>query len=213
MKLKANRNTPIKFKLDQSSNLNNLKDLINLPKNFTLNVKVVLKEEKGHSQISTDNLKGWIFNDHWDEVFSDNNWLINSLKEFEGFRSRPYYDIAGILTIGYGRTKNIKDGEVTTKQKEEKWALDELNNIKTDIKKLVNVFLNDNQLDALAHFVYNIGINGFAKSTLLKKLNNGDYLGAANEFPRWNKAQVNGKKVPVTGLTKRRKHEKEHFLG
>ena len=67
--------------------------------------------------------------------------------------------------------------------------------------------INQNQYDALCSFTYNVGIRAFIKSTLLKKINQNDFSGAANEFLRWNK--VDGK--PHPGLTDRREQEKNLF--
>jgi lysozyme len=76
------------------------------------------------------------------------------------------------------------------------------------VAKNIKVELSQNQIDAIASFVYNVGTGAFNKSTLLKKLNAEDFDSAANEFLRWNK--VDGK--VVKGLTRRREAEKELFL-
>jgi lysozyme len=68
--------------------------------------------------------------------------------------------------------------------------------------------LDQSQFDALVSLVFNIGGTNFAHSTLLKKLNAHDYLGASAEFVKWNKAA--GK--PMLGLTRRRAAERDHFL-
>ena len=84
--------------------------------------------------------------------------------------------------------------------------------MEADILKYVKVPLTDNQLSALVSFVYNVGIGAFASSTLLRKLNARDYVGAANELLRWDKGTVNGKKVVLRGLTIRRAKERAVFL-
>ncbi len=76
------------------------------------------------------------------------------------------------------------------------------------VNRLVTVPLTQNQFDALISFVFNLGIGNFRTSTLLKKLNAGDYTGAAKEFPPWVRAD--GKQLP--GLIKRRDAEKALFL-
>ncbi|MGL4733219.1 MAG: lysozyme, partial [Fusobacteriaceae bacterium] len=76
------------------------------------------------------------------------------------------------------------------------------------VLQLVIVKINKNQFDALVSFCYNCGSGNLQTSTLLRKLNAGDYPGAAEEFPRWNRA---GGKV-LNGLIKRREAEKELFL-
>lgn len=76
----------------------------------------------------------------------------------------------------------------------------------------MTVELNENQLGALSSIVFNVGTGFIHQSTLIKKLNAGDYQGAANEFLRWNKANVGGRLVPLSGLSRRRQAEKELFL-
>jgi lysozyme len=76
-----------------------------------------------------------------------------------------------------------------------------------DVDSLVKVSLNDNQYAAIVSFAFNLGVGNLKQSTLLKKLNAGDFAGAANEFAKWNKA---GGKV-LAGLTRRRAAEAELF--
>ena len=68
--------------------------------------------------------------------------------------------------------------------------------------------MNDNQFAALVSFVFNCGIGNFKRSTLLRRVNAGDFAGAAREFPRWNKA---GGQV-LKGLTLRREAEAALFM-
>lgn len=77
-----------------------------------------------------------------------------------------------------------------------------------DVLKVVRVKLTQGQFDALVSFTYNLGARSLSTSTLLRKLNAGDYAGAADEFLRWNKA---GGKV-LNGLTRRREAERALFL-
>ena len=133
------------------------------------------------------------------------------IKKYEGFRAAAYVCPAGVVTIGYGTTK-INGKPVSENMKittaEANVLLDEdLFIFEKHVNDLVKVDLTQNQFDALVSFVYNVGPGAFKKSTLLKKLNLEDYEGAANEFPRWNKAN---KKV-LPGLTRRRATEKELF--
>jgi lysozyme len=72
----------------------------------------------------------------------------------------------------------------------------------------VEVPLSQEQYDALVSFVFNVGGSAFRRSTLLRKLNAYDYVGAADEFPRWNKQK--GK--VLRGLTNRRMYERAKFL-
>jgi lysozyme len=113
-----------------------------------------------------------------------------------------------VWTIGYGRTTNVKENDTCTQEQADKWFDEEYNRFKNQVKKLIKVSVNANQLGALTSFAYNCGIGALQTSTLLRKLNSGDFLGASNEFLRWNKA---GGKV-LAGLTKRREAERNMFL-
>lgn len=127
---------------------------------------------------------------------------VELIKQFEGFKAKPYIDPVGIPTIGYGTTYITEADAVyllkSYVQREIVPVLD----------SAVDVPLSCDQLSALCSLIYNIGSEAFKKSTLLKKLNKGDYDGAADEFMRWNKA---GGKV-LKGLTRRREAERELFL-
>lgn len=130
------------------------------------------------------------------------------VKQFEGCKLKAYLCPAGIPTIGYGHTHNVKLGDTCTQQQAEEWLEDDFFYATSDVKAVVKVPLTDNQLDALASFVFNLGVRKLIQSTLLKKLNTEDYAGAANEFDKWVFAA--GKKL--NGLIARRAAEKELFL-
>lgn len=139
------------------------------------------------------------------------------IKEFEGLRSNAYLDVADIPTIGYGTTiyasgKKVKLGDRITEDRAEMELKVKLKGFAEVVDNLVKVDLTQNQFDALVSFVYNVGGASLASSTLLKRLNTKDYLGAANEFLRWNKATVKGTRVAVAGLTRRRVAERTLFL-
>ncbi len=138
---------------------------------------------------------------------------IELIKQFEGLRLDAYQDSVGVLTIGYGWTQPV-DGKPITKGMTIKPEVAErllkagLVSYESDVSKLVKVKLTQGQFDALVSFAYNLGSRSLSTSTLLTRLNAGDYAGAANEFPRWNKA---GGKV-LAGLTRRREAERALFL-
>ena len=134
--------------------------------------------------------------------------------QFEGFESDPYFCPAGVATIGYGSTRYangkavLMGDKAITKDEAMTLLYDTLDTYEKAIHDNVKVPINQNQFDALVSFVYNVGTGNFAKSTLLKKLNNADYKGAADEFLRWNRG---GGKV-LNGLTRRRDAERSLFL-
>ena len=132
---------------------------------------------------------------------------LDIVKEAEGLRLSAYLCPAGIPTIGYGHTKGVKLGDTCTKEQAEKWLENDFFMAKQDVKAVVKVPLKENQLDALASFVFNLGVRKLTQSTLLKKLNAGDYSGAAAEFDKW----VFAGKVKLNGLIKRRAKERKLF--
>ncbi len=96
-----------------------------------------------------------------------------------------------------------------TKEQATNMMMNEIIKNERSINRLVKVFINQNQFDALISFVYNLGAGNLQASTLLRKLNNLDFLGAADEFPKWRKA---GGRV-LQGLVRRRLAERSLFLG
>ena len=130
------------------------------------------------------------------------------IKEYEGLRLGAYLCSAGVLTIGYGHTGGVKEGDLITEQKAEQLLQDDLKKFENGVLRLVRVPLAQNQFDALVSFAFNLGVGNLGKSTLLKMLNDRDYKGAAGQFIRWNKAA--GKEL--AGLTRRRLAESALFL-
>ncbi|EPV5048297.1 lysozyme [Cronobacter malonaticus] len=135
------------------------------------------------------------------------------IKEFESCQLKAYRCPAGVWTIGYGWTQPV-DGKLIRAGMEidmptaERLLKTGLIDYENDVMKLVRVKLSQAQFDALVSFTYNVGSRNFSTSTLLKKLNAGDYAGAADEFLRWNKSR--GK--ILNGLVRRRAAERELFL-
>ena len=134
---------------------------------------------------------------------------VSLIKSFEGLRLKSYQDSVGVWTIGYGATRGITSGMAITKEQAERMLVNDVGRFEPEIGRLVKVALNQGQWDALMSFTYNVGAANLGSSTLLKLLNSGDYAGAAEQFPRWNKA---GGQV-LAGLTKRRAAERMMFLG
>ncbi|EOD8860416.1 lysozyme [Enterobacter hormaechei] len=135
------------------------------------------------------------------------------IKEFEGCKLTAYRDSVGVWTIGYGWTqpvdgKPIRSGMTIKQETAERLLKTGLVSYESDVSRLVKVGLTQGQFDALVSFTYNLGARSLSTSTLLRKLNAGDYAGAADEFLRWNKA---GGKV-LNGLTRRREAERALFL-
>ncbi|MGV4147046.1 lysozyme [Citrobacter freundii] len=135
------------------------------------------------------------------------------IKQFEGCKLTAYQDSVGVWTIGYGWAqpvdgKLIRAGMTIKQETAERLLKAGLISYESDVSRLVKVGLTQGQFDALVSFTYNLGARSLSTSTLLRKLNAGDYAGAADEFLRWNKA---GGKV-LNGLTRRREAERALFM-
>jgi GH24 family phage-related lysozyme (muramidase) len=135
------------------------------------------------------------------------------IKHFEGLELRAYQDPVGIWTIGYGHTAaagppTVTAGQTITEAEAEAILRRDLELFETGVRGLVKVPVNSNQFSALVSFSFNVGLGALETSTLLRKLNAGDYPGAANELPRWVKA--GGQTLP--GLVRRRDAERALFL-
>jgi len=130
------------------------------------------------------------------------------IKKHEGCDLLAYLCPAKKWTIGYGHTgKDVTAGMTITQAEAERILIDDLSYFEFVVSHNVKAPLTDNQFAALVSLVFNIGDGNFVKSTLLKKLNIGDYTGAAAEFPKWNRG---GGKI-LAGLVKRRNDERKLF--
>ena len=138
------------------------------------------------------------------------------IKGFEKFISEPYIDAVGVPTIGYGSTYyldgrkvDMRDSPITEGQ-----ATVLLETIfEKDFAKFIPQNVNQNQFDAMASLVYNIGTGAFFKSTLRKKVKvNPNDASIEQEFWKWNKGRKNGQLVELRGLTIRRKKESELYF-
>lgn len=133
------------------------------------------------------------------------------IKKFEGCRLDAYPDPASggdPWTIGYGHTgPEVSPGLTISQDIADAYLLKDVTHAGDAIERVVTVDMTQGQFDALCSFVFNLGVNAFLKSTLLRKLNAGDYLGAAQEFPKWCHADGH----ILNGLVKRRAAEESLF--
>jgi lysozyme len=141
---------------------------------------------------------------------------IDLIKQYEGLSLKPYRVHSGekFLTIGYGHYGEdvTKDMRLTKVQAEDLLKKD-LVKYETYVNNFVKVAINQNQFDALVSFVYNLGGGALQKSTLLKCINDKDFVGASKEFLKWTKVTLaDGTKQDMQGLVKRRASECALFL-
>lgn len=133
-----------------------------------------------------------------------------AIADFEGFRSEAYIPVEGdVPTIGFGSTEGVKLGDTIS-------VPDALNRLEKDVRvaedavrSCVTVPLTQGEMDAYTSLAYNIGRANFCGSTLVKKLNAGDYRGACEEIKRWHFA--GGKSLK--GLVDRREDEYRRCIG
>jgi lysozyme len=145
-----------------------------------------------------------------------NQATLDLIKQFEGLRLKAYVDPASggrPYTIGYGTTRYpsgqlVALRDTCTEAQAEQFLAHDVSKFAAQVARLVTVNVNPNQFGACVSLAYNIGVNAFAGSTLLRLLNAGKFAEAALEFKRWNRAagQV------MTGLVRRRLAERSLFL-
>ena len=132
---------------------------------------------------------------------------IDLIKDFEGFRSKPYLCSAKVATIGFGSTLGVTlESPPITIEEGEALLSKDLERFERGVHRLCPVALTQGQYDALVSFSFNTG--SLSVSTLRKKVLRGDFEGAADEFPRWVFAA--GRRL--AGLVRRREAERALFL-
>lgn len=134
--------------------------------------------------------------------------LFEKLMEMEGCRLEVYKDAAGVPTIGYGHTKNVRMGDRISEYWAKEMLREDIEEAEWLVKEL-GVAKTEGQLDALVSFVFNLGIGRLKKSTLLKVIRKGGSMQQIKkEFKRW--VYADGKVLP--GLVKRREWEAKRFF-
>lgn len=138
---------------------------------------------------------------------------VNHVKKWEGLRLKAYQDVVGVWTIGYGHTKTAKPGMVITEKEAERLLREDLAWAERAVANGVKVAITQPMFDAMVSLCFNIGAGAFAKSTLLRTLNSGDYEGAARQFRVWVKGTdpKTGQKITIKGLVNRRADEEALF--
>ena len=128
---------------------------------------------------------------------------LSLIKKFEGLRLKAYKCSANVLTIGYGHTGGVKETDKITLEEADSLLEKDIAKFEEYVSDNVIVKLNQSQFDALVAWTFNLGPGNLRESTMLKKLNNGDYESVPFEMRRWNKA---GGKT-LDGLIRRREAE------
>lgn len=136
---------------------------------------------------------------------------IEMIKAFEGLRLEAYRCAAGVWTIGYGHTYDVKKGQRMSPEEAEDYLRCDLGYIERNLTVMRP--LRQNQFDALVSFVFNVGISSFKSSTLRKMvMKNPDDKAIYDEILKWKYITVNGVKKVLPGLEKRRIKEAELYF-
>lgn len=136
--------------------------------------------------------------------------LVAVLSQLEGTRYVPYEDIVNVWTVCQGYAgKDVIRNKVYTPAECKALTESQLAAKGAGVLRCATVALTQNEYDAYTLFSYNVGTAAFCGSSLLKKLNQGDHVGACNGLLAWDHA--GGKQVP--GLHKRREFERRICLG
>jgi len=134
------------------------------------------------------------------------------IKRFEGLRPKAAQLEDGRFTLGYGHTKTARGGAAITEADAEALLLYDLIEVAHAVNEWTYVPLNQNEFDALVSFAFNIGLENFRHSTTLRRLNEGRPLEAAMAMELWRRADVDGERIVVDALVRRRAFEKALFL-
>lgn len=129
------------------------------------------------------------------------------IREFEGLRLKAYRCPAGVWTIGYGHTSEVREGQEIDEVAAELLLDADLKFFAVQMAPLIKVPVTEGQAGAMLSFAFNVGVGSFRRSTLLRLLNDGKPLNAAYEFKKWTHG--GGRELP--GLVRRREAEAAMF--
>lgn len=141
------------------------------------------------------------------------------IRRFEALKLEVYRDSAGVLTIGYGHTRDAQPGMRITEAEAEDLLRADVQTIESIVSAAVRVTLAQHQFDALVSFAFNVGRGAFVSSTLLANLNSQEFEHAAQQFERWvyitepSRPGWSPKKTVLPGLVARREAERALFEG
>ena len=137
---------------------------------------------------------------------------VELIKAFEGFRPKAARLDDGRWTIGYGHTLTAREGAEIKEADAEALLLYDMIGASHAVNEFVFAPLTQNQFDALVSFVFNIGVRAFRGSPTLRRLNEGRPLEAAMAMELWRKADLEGERIVIDALVRRRAAEKALFL-
>lgn len=137
---------------------------------------------------------------------------VDLIKRFEGYRMKAAQLPDGRWTIGYGHTLTARGGATVSEKDAEALLLYDLISVSHAVNEQTYAPLNQNQFDALVCFAFNIGLDNFIRSGVLRRINEGSLLQAACAMEMWRKADFEGERIVIDALVRRRSAEKSLFL-
>lgn len=137
---------------------------------------------------------------------------IELIKRFEGYRRKSARLPDGRWTIGYGHTLTAREGAEVSEQDAEALLMYDLIAVAHSVNEWTFTPLIQNQFDALCAFAFNIGVDNFRRSSVLRRVNEGQLLQAACAMELWRKADFEGERIIIDALVRRRSAEKTLFL-
>ena len=152
-----------------------------------------------------------------DSYLPENAWLainergLEVIRKTEGLRLNSYY-LAGQWLVGYGHAATAEKGMTITAEHADLLLLSDVRRAEEGVRRLVKTPLNENEFSALVSLAYNMGVGAFQKTEVLRRLNSGDREGAADAFLYLVGADINGERVVLAALKRRREAERALFL-
>lgn len=137
---------------------------------------------------------------------------VDLIKRFEGYRQHAARLPDGRWTLGYGHTLTARGGATVSERDAEALLLYDLITVAHAVNEHTYAPLNQNQFDALVCFAFNIGLDNFLRSGVLRRINEGSLLQAACAMEMWRKADFEGERIVIDALVRRRSAEKTLFL-
>lgn len=134
------------------------------------------------------------------------------IKAYEGFRAESRTLISGQSVVGYGHRMSDQDAIALTPEEAENLLREDIQPVESLVNEAIFAPLTQGQFDALCSLAYNIGPDAFKKSDVVKAINNGRPIDAANGFDVWRKGEVDGQSFVIDALVRRRTAEKALFL-
>lgn len=134
--------------------------------------------------------------------------IVEFVKRWESCKLTAYRDAVGVLTIGYGRTRDVQQGDTITQEQADEWIVDELVEYAEGLARYIGRPTTQQQADALLSLAYNCGVDAIGMSGVMARHNAGLWQECADRFLLWNRA---GGRV-LRGLTKRREAERDVYI-